>query len=129
MTGFIALALLLVHFFWPDDSWTQLMLKYGVLLIASVVILPNVLRYLLAAMALFTRSFRLKFIFQDARQQVGRRFLPIAAFYLALTASIAAALMVNSFQNSFESYLNQLLSADLFVRFNHEQKPKVSAMA
>lgn len=126
VTGFIALALLLVHFFWPDDSWTQLMLKYGVLLIASVAILPNVLRYLLSGMALFTRSFRLKFIFQDARQQVGRRFLPIAAFYLALTASIAAALMVNSFQNSFESYLNQLLSADLFVRFNHEQKPMVA---
>ena len=126
VTGFIALALLLVHFLWPDDSWTQLMLKYGVILIASVVILPNVLRYLLAAMAIFTRSFRLKFIFQDARQQVARRFLPIAAFYLALTASIAAALMVNSFQNSFESYLNQLLSADLFVRFNHEQKPKVA---
>lgn len=126
VTGFIALALLLVHFLWPDDSWTQLMLKYGVILIASVVILPNVLRYLLAAMAFFSRSFRLKFIFQDARQQVARRFLPIAAFYLALTASIAAALMVNSFQNSFESYLNQLLSADLFVRFNHEQKPKVA---
>jgi putative ABC transport system permease protein len=125
-TGFIALILLLFHFFWPDDSWTQLMLKYGVLLIASVAILPNVLRFLLSALAFFTRLFRLKFIFQDARQQVGRRFLPIAAFYLALTASIAAALMVNSFQNSFESYLNQLLSADLFVRFNDEQKPKVA---
>jgi putative ABC transport system permease protein len=125
-TGIIALALLLVHFFWPDDSWTQLMLKYGVLLIASVAILPNVLRYLLSLLTFFTRSFRLRFIFKDARQQVGRRFLPIAAFYLALTASIAAALMVNSFQNSFESYLNQLLSADLFVRFNDEQKPTVA---
>ncbi len=126
VTGVIALILLLVHFFWPDDSWTKLMLKYGVLLIASVAILPNVLRFLLSLLAFFTRSFRLKFIFQDARQQVGRRFLPIAAFYLALTASIAAALMVNSFQSSFESYLNQLLSADLFVRFNDEQKPKVA---
>jgi putative ABC transport system permease protein len=126
VTGIISLILLIIHFFWPDDSWTQLMLKYGVLLIASVAILPNVLRYLLSLLAFFPRSFQLKFIFQDARQQVGRRFLPIAAFYLALTASIAAALMVNSFQNSFESYLNQLLSADLFVRFNDEQKTELA---
>jgi putative ABC transport system permease protein len=125
VTGIISLILLVIHFFWPDASWTQLMLKYGVLLIASVAILPNVLRYLLSMLAFFTRLFQLKFIFQDARQQVGRRFLPIAAFYLALTASIAAALMVNSFQHSFESYLNQLLSADLFVRFNDEQKAEL----
>ena len=122
ITAIIAVMLLVIHVFWPTSTWAQLMFKYGLLLIASVAILPNILRALLSFIALFIHSFKFKYIFQDASQQVARRFLPIAAFYLALTSSIAAALMVNSFQHSFEAYLNQLLSADLFVRFTPEQE-------
>ncbi|MBA6290950.1 ABC transporter permease [Colwellia sp. MB3u-70] len=126
-TTAMAAAILLVLFvFWPDNNWHHLMFKYGLLLLASVAILPNLLKFFLQTLALISRSFRLKFIFQDASQQVGRRYLPIAAFYLALTASIAAALMVNSFQSAFVSYLNQLLNADLFVRYNAEQKQPLS---
>ena len=126
ITGVTALILLLIYIVWPSSTWAQLMFKYGVLLIASVAVLPNILRLLLSFLAYFFRSFRLNYIFQDTRQQVGRRFLPIAAFYLALTSSIAAALMVNSFQSAFEAYLNQLLSADLFVRFNAEQESSLA---
>ncbi|TWX68125.1 FtsX-like permease family protein [Colwellia sp. C1TZA3] len=125
-TAIFASILLVLFVFWPGDNWHHLMFKYGLLLLASVAILPNLLKYFLQTLALISRSFRLKFIFQDASQQVGRRYLPIAAFYLALTASIAAALMVNSFQSAFVSYLNQLLNADLFVRYNAEQKPPLS---
>jgi len=126
ISAVIAAILLVLFACWPNDNWHHLMFKYGLLLSASVAILPNLLKYLLQILAMISGSFRLKFIFQDASQQVGRRYLPIAAFYLALTASIAAALMVNSFQNSFVTYLNQLLSADLFVRYSAEQKPKLS---
>tara|TARA_R110000737_G_scaffold236632_1_gene249031 strand:+ start:17479 stop:19920 length:2442 start_codon:yes stop_codon:yes gene_type:complete len=126
ITAIIASILFATFAFWPDDNWHHLMFKYGLLLSASVAILPNLLKYLLQLLVLVTGAFRLKFIFQDASQQVGRRYLPIGAFYLALTASIAAALMVNSFQSSFVSYLNQTLSADLFVRYSAEQKPKLS---
>ncbi|MFT6691979.1 MAG: putative ABC transport system permease protein [Colwellia sp.] len=125
-TAMVAAILLVLFVFWPDNSWHHLMFKYGLLLLASVAILPNFLKFFLQTLALISRSFRLRFIFQDASQQVGRRYLPIAAFYLALTASIAAALMVNSFQSAFVSYLNQLLNADLFVRYNAEQKQPLS---
>ncbi|MBA6287664.1 FtsX-like permease family protein [Colwellia sp. MB3u-4] len=125
-TAIVAAILLVLFVFWPDNNWHHLMFKYGLLLLASVAILPNLLKFFLQTLALISRSFRLKFIFQDASQQVGRRYLPIAAFYLALTASIAAALMVNSFQSAFVSYLNQLLNADLFVRYNAEQKQPLS---
>jgi putative ABC transport system permease protein len=126
ITAMVAAILLILFVFWPNNSWHHLMFKYGLLLLASVAILPNFLKFFLQTLALISRSFRLRFIFQDASQQVGRRYLPIAAFYLALTASIAAALMVNSFQSAFVSYLNQLLNADLFVRYNAEQKQPLS---
>lgn len=122
----MAMILVAVHLCWPSDNWLQLMLKYGVLLLASVAVLPMMLSFLFSLIAYPLKTFRIKFILADARQQIARRFLPIAAFYLALTASIAAALMVHSFQTSFESYLNQLLSADLFVRFNEQQKPRLA---
>jgi len=126
-TLFIALFLLVAFMLWPSNNWYLLMVKYGLLLMASVAILPNVLRYFLHGLAMFTRSFRLRFVFKDASQQVGRRYLPLAAFYLALTSSISAALMVNSFETSFVSYLNQLLNSDLFVSYKAEQKTKVES--
>ena len=125
----IGVTLLTIFLLWPDvyaqNSWHQLMIKYGLLLIASVALLPNLLSYLLKGMSYFTHSFRLKFVVKDARQQVGRRYLPLAAFYLALTASISAALMVNSFEKSFTAYLDQLLSSDLFISYNPKQKDRV----
>ena len=125
----IGVSLLTIFLLWPDiyakNSWHLLMIKYGLLLIASVALLPNILSYLLKGMSYFTRSFRLKFVVKDARQQVGRRYLPLAAFYLALTASISAALMVNSFEKSFIAYLEQLLSSDLFISYNSKQKNRI----
>ena len=127
----IGITLLTIFLLWPDvyaqNSWHQLMIKYGLLLIASVALLPNLLSYLLKGMSYFTRSFRLKFVVKDARQQVGRRYLPLAAFYLALTASISAALMVNSFEKSFTAYLDQLLSSDMFISYNPKQKNRVES--
>jgi len=127
LTLSVAALLFFAFIVWPNGSWIDLMLKYGLLLMASVALLPNLLSYLLQRLGRITRSFRFKFIFQDASQQVGRRFLPIAAFYLALTSSISAALMVNSFESSFIGYLNQLLNADMFVSYSTEQKTKVEA--
>ena len=118
----VSMLLLLVFIVWPDSSWYQLMLKYGALLLASVALLPNLLSGLMALLARVSKSFRINFIFKDAQQQVGRRYLPIAAFYLALTTSISAALMVSSFESSFVSYLNQLLNSDMFISYNSKQK-------
>ena len=124
-TLLMALLLLIAFFLWPSNNWYHLMFKYGLLLMTSVMILPNLLRYFLQGLASITHSFRLKFVFKDASQQVGRRYLPLAAFYLALTSSISAALMVNSFETSFVAYLNQLLNSDLFISYKTDQKAKI----
>ena len=119
--------LLAVFIFWPTANWHHLMFKYGLLLLGSVAFLPALMRYLLQAMAHFSRSFFLNYIFQDASDQVGRRYLPIAAFYLALTSSISAALMVSSFESSFVAYLNQLLRSDIFISYQKEQSEDIES--
>lgn len=106
----------------PSDDWYQIMIKYGLLLLATVTLLPLFLQFLLTSLGHLVHSFRIGFVFKDASKQVARRFLPLAAFYLALTASIAAALMVNSFEKAFVQYIDQQLSSDMFIRFNNEQQ-------
>jgi len=125
-----AVILLLLFSGWPSQSWYQIMVKYGLLLIASVVFLPHFLQGMLFLIGLCVRSFgfnsfRVYYIFQDASNQIRRRYLPLAAFYLALTTSIAAALMVHSFEGAFVRFLDQQLSADLLIRYHHGQKPQV----
>ncbi|WP_372880727.1 FtsX-like permease family protein [Psychromonas sp.] len=118
--------LLLLFIIWPGNNWLQLMVKYGLLLAASIVFLPQFLKFLLFSGGYFVNSFRFKYIFKDAGKQILRRYLPLAAFYLALTASIAAALMVNSFETAFVKYLEQELSADIFIRHKPGQKQKIA---
>mgnify|MGYP001386909969 CR=1 FL=1 len=121
----VAASLLLLFGWLPDHSWYQIMLKYGMLLIASVALLPHFLQGILFLSGLCFKSFRFKYIVKDASNQIGRRYLPLAAFYLALTASIAAALMVDSFEGAFVRFLDQQLSADLLIRYHHGQKQPV----
>jgi putative ABC transport system permease protein len=128
-SALLGISLLVIFLLWPaayaDNSWHQIMIKYGLLLLASVALLPNLLSYLLKLMSYLPNAFRIKFVIKDARQQIGRRYLPLAAFYLALSASISAALMVNSFEKSFTAYLDQLLSSDMFIAYNPTQKAQV----
>lgn len=130
LSAITAMGLMLAFVFLPNISeqhtWHHLMLKYGLLLLASVALLPVILKYMLVLLSKVVKRFSLRFIFKDASQQVGRRYLPLAAFYLALTASISAALMVHSFESAFVSYLNQLLNSDAFVSYNPSDKEKVS---
>ena len=104
------------------QSWHIIMLRYGLLLLATVAILPDCLKVLLGILAKLVKTFTLKFMLQDARIQVKKRSLPLAAFYIALTTSIAAALMINSFESAFTQYLDQHLNQDLYIRVNAEQK-------
>jgi putative ABC transport system permease protein len=122
--GAVASLLLLLFALWPESGWLHIMVKFGLLLMATVALLPLALKLVIQLLLLVknVRHFRLSFMLQDAANQIGRRFLPLAAFYLALTTSIAAALMVNSFETAFIKYLDQQLNEDLYIRFNQGQK-------
>lgn len=122
----VTVVLVLLFILWPGQNWHQIMIKYGILLMASVAILPNFLQWVMILLSQLVRSFRLKYLFADADNQVARRYLPLAAFYLALTSSIAAALMVHSFEIAFVKYLDQRLSSDIFIRYQQGQKQLVA---
>lgn len=121
--------LILLFLLWPETGWLAIMIKYGLLLIATVILLPITLKLLVKLLLLpcNRRHFRVYFMLQDAINQTERRFLPLAAFYLALTTSIAATLMVNSFETAFVKYLDQQLNEDLYIRFNQDEKHQVES--
>ncbi len=112
----------------PELDWQTIMIKYTFLLVATIAFLPCFLHFIFLCMSKITTQFKLRFILQDASNQIIRRYLPLAAFYLALTTSIAAALMINSFEEAFTKYLNQHLNEDLYIRFHQKQKASVSEL-
>jgi len=124
-TGF-ALVATFSFFIWPEADWHHIMVKYALLLFVGLSLLPLFLLIALKGLNQLVQQFRLKFILQDTVNQITRRFLPLAAFYIALTTSIAAALMVNSFESAFVKYLDQNLSEDLYVRFNQGKKSELA---
>ncbi|WP_281556056.1 FtsX-like permease family protein [Thalassomonas sp. RHCl1] len=111
----------------PLSPWHLIMGKYGLLLLSTIALLPLLLQSFIKAFTTLCPGFKLNFLLQDARNQVSRRKLPLAAFYLALTTSIAAALMINSFETAFTDYLDQNLDQDLYIRFTPEQKTPLLA--
>ena len=125
-TSIAACLLLVVFVFFPESSWHYIMAKYAVLLMVGLAFLPAFLFIMLTILAKFNHHFQFNFILQDSINQIARRFLPLAAFYIALTTSIAAALMVNSFESAFVKYLDQHLSEDLYVRFVDGQKQSLN---
>lgn len=119
--------LLLLFILCPNTDWYQIMAKYGLLLMASVVLLPLFLQLTLRLTGRLVKSFRFRYMLKDASNQVARRYLPLAAFYLALCSSITAALMIDSFEVAFVKSLTQQLSADAFIRHQQGKKNLVTA--
>lgn len=121
-TFFIGMISLLLFFVLPEIDWHHIMIKYALLLLVGIACLPLFLKIILNLLTKLIDQFQLKFILQDVINQISRRFLPLAAFYIALTTSIAAALMVNSFESAFVKYLTQNLNEDLYIRFKASEK-------
>jgi len=121
---FIAL-MSVVFFLIPELNWHSIMIKYGVLLIITTALLPLFLYFIFTVLNKLIVRYQINFILQDLKNQIAKRFLPLAAFYIALTTSIAAALMVASFESAFTKYLDQHLDEDLYIRFKVGEKEKI----
>lgn len=121
-TSIFACLTLVIFWVWPELNWHHIMVKYAMLLLVGIAFLPLLLLFILKLLTRVISQFRVKFILQDTVNQIARRFLPLAAFYIALTTSIAAALMVNSFESALVKFLDQNLNEDLYVRFKQEEK-------
>ncbi|MEM9677356.1 MAG: FtsX-like permease family protein [Pseudomonadota bacterium] len=87
----------------------------GALLLSAALVLPFVLATALRVCAGFSRSVVVQWFWADTRQQVPGLSLALMALLLALAANIGVSTMVGSFRDTFTGWLDQRLSAQLYV--------------
>jgi putative ABC transport system permease protein len=97
----------------------------GALLLAAALGLPVLLSGLLRLAATRARSALAQWFLADCRQQLPVLSLALMALLLAVAANIGAASMTEGFRQTFVSWLDQRLSAELYVRPNAGQAPDI----
>ncbi|MEM9754832.1 MAG: ABC transporter permease [Pseudomonadota bacterium] len=87
----------------------------GALLLGAALILPPALSAVLDRLAPLLRGPFANWVVADTRQQVPGLSLALMALLLALAANIGVTTMVGSFRETFISWLDQRLGAELYV--------------
>ncbi|MDZ5602672.1 ABC transporter permease [Pseudomonas sp. RP23018S] len=85
------------------------------LLLAAALLLPLLLDALLAGLARLYRRPLPQWFIADSRQQLPALSLALMALLLALAASVGVGSMTEGFRRTFTGWLDQRLSADLYV--------------
>ncbi|WP_435036065.1 FtsX-like permease family protein [Pseudomonas neuropathica] len=108
--GLIALAALI----WGDSLASGFVLMAG-LLIGAALALPVLLSALLNQLLGRSRSVLGQWFLADCRQQLPALSLALMALLLALAANIGAGSMTAGFRQTFDDWLEQRLSAELYI--------------
>ncbi len=87
----------------------------GSLLLAAALVLPVILDAVLAGLARLCRRPLSEWFVADSRQQLPALALALMALLLALSASVGVGSMTEGFRQTFLGWLDQRLSADLYV--------------
>ncbi|MEE4216359.1 MAG: FtsX-like permease family protein [Xanthomonadales bacterium] len=116
LAGLVLLAAAALLGAWAQTLWLALA-GMACLLLGAALMLPTVLRVLLAGLAsLFPpRRARLNWLLADSRWLLGPASLALMAMTLALVANSGLNTMISSFRQATDSWLNQRLAADLYV--------------
>ncbi|MDT6922374.1 ABC transporter permease [Pseudomonas atacamensis] len=115
--GWLATALLaiaLVALIWGDSLSSGFVLMAGLLLGAALA-LPVLLSALLNPLLGRSRSVLGQWFLADCRQQLPALSLALMALLLALAANIGAGSMTAGFRQTFNDWLEQRLSAELYI--------------
>ena len=110
LCGVVALCALL----WGDSLAAGFTLISGLLLGAALG-LPTLLDALLGTVARHNRSVLGQWFVADCRQQLPALSLALMALLLAMAANIGAGTMTSGFRQTFSSWLEQRLAAELYV--------------
>lgn len=86
------------------------------LLVGAALALPMVLGGLLRVAARLSKGVIAQWFWADSRQQLPGLSMALMALLLAMAANIGVSTMVSSFRLTFIGYLDQRLSAELYVR-------------
>ncbi|TWI53679.1 putative ABC transport system permease protein [Pseudomonas duriflava] len=101
---------------WVGDSLTSGFILMGSLLLASALGLPLLLSTLLRLISRPGHSPLTAWFLADCRQQLPGMSLALMALLLALAANIGAGSMTEGFRQTFTTWLDQRLSAELYIR-------------
>ncbi|GAA5232497.1 FtsX-like permease family protein [Verticiella sediminum] len=97
------------------DSLATAFVAVGALLLAAALLLSPLLDAALAGLARLARGPLAEWFAADARQQLPAVALALMALLLALGASVGVGAMTEGFRKTFDGWLEQRLSADLYV--------------
>ncbi|MGF1727689.1 ABC transporter permease [Photobacterium nomapromontoriensis] len=96
------------------------------ILIASALAMPFMLLQLFRILGIVVKSARLRWFFSDAAASLSYRGVAAMAFMLALASNIGMETMVGSFRSTTETWLDQRLAADIYVRPSNNMAPRMS---
>jgi putative ABC transport system permease protein len=110
----VLLAIALAALIWGDSLASGFVLMAGLLLGAALV-LPVLLSAILNQLLGRSRSVLGQWFLADCRQQLPALSLALMALLLALAANIGAGSMTSGFRQTFNDWLEQRLSAELYI--------------
>ena len=96
------------------------------ILIASALAMPFLLWQLFRLLGVVVRSARLRWFFSDAAASLSYRGVASMAFMLALASNIGMETMVGSFRNTTQTWLEQRLAADIYIRPAVNMAPRMT---
>ncbi|PYB78516.1 ABC transporter permease [Pseudomonas sp. LB-090624] len=97
------------------DSLPNAFAMLAALLLAAALLLPALLDRVLAGLARLCRRPLAQWFVADSRQQLPALSLALMALLLALAASVGVGSMTEGFRKTFVGWLDQRLSADLYL--------------
>ncbi|MFP3497248.1 FtsX-like permease family protein [Pseudomonas sp. SIMBA_059] len=115
--GWVAAATLLIALLalWLGDSLAAGFLLMAALLLSAALGLPVLLNGVLKAVLGRSRSVLGQWFLADCRQQLPALSLALMALLLALAANIGAGSMTSGFRHTFNNWLEQRLTAELYI--------------
>jgi putative ABC transport system permease protein len=111
----IVLAVVAVGCWQFGNSLLSALLMMGAILLAGALLLPALLDAALAGLARICRGPLTEWFIADSRQQLPAMALALMALLLALSASVGVGSMTEGFRQTFLGWLDQRLSADLYL--------------
>ncbi|MFQ6348684.1 FtsX-like permease family protein [Pseudomonas sp. R11F] len=115
--GWVAAATLLIALLalWLGDSLAAGFVLMAALLLGAALGLPVLLNGVLKAVLGRSRSVLGQWFLADCRQQLPALSLALMALLLALAANIGAGSMTSGFRHTFNNWLEQRLTAELYI--------------
>ncbi|SIN84985.1 ABC transporter permease [Salinivibrio sp. ES.052] len=112
--------------YWESSQWQGFTL-IALTMLSAALALPYVCGGLFHALATRYAGARWRWFFTDAAASLSYRGVAAMAFMLAISAHIGMETMVGSFRTSTETWLQQRLAADVYVRPSNELLPRMAS--